>query len=27
VRLTGLALADRYRWTEPSRKAVALPES
>jgi hypothetical protein len=26
VKLTGLALADRYQWTEPSRKPVALPE-
>jgi hypothetical protein len=26
VKLTGLALADHYCWTPPSRKPVALPE-
>jgi len=25
-RLSGLVLAHRYRWAEPSRKPVALPE-
>jgi hypothetical protein len=26
VKLSGLTLADRYRWTEPSRRPVALPD-
>jgi hypothetical protein len=26
VKLAGLALADRYQWTEPRRKPVALPD-
>jgi len=26
VRLTGMPLAERFRWTEPSQKPVALPD-